>query len=879
MERSSNMKSNKIRKKTIPKIILVLVSFFAVFITFSLYVISEKNIDRANEQRLISFQLADQMRHSTNDLTRMARAFVVIGDPRYKKYYQDILDIRNGKKARPKGYFYSYWITVLADHPSPSPENEQAISLLELMHQFGFPDMEIEKLTEAKLNSDRLASLELTAMELAESVGPGSEVKHARARLMLHDKNYYQIKATIMLPLNDAYRLVQQRTLDTVHHAERLALIFRLIFITITLGAIFMLWRTYVGLRATLGGSADEIHKHLVRIGNGDLSIDITVKPGMENSVLATLSEMQNKLHVNEVQRKHAEAELRIAAVAFESQESLMITDSNNIILRVNRAFCESSGYTAEEIIGKKPCILNSDRHNADFYHAMWKTIHDTGTWQGEIWGQRKNAEVYPKLLTISAVKNSEGIVTHYVGSHIDITERKLTEEKITELAFFDSLTHLPNRTLLQDRLNHAMIASNRNKSFGAVLFLDLDQFKMLNDTSGHDKGDLLLQQVAQRITASIRETDTVARMGGDEFVVVLEDLASTSQEAATQTKLVGMKILNAINQPYQLNGVHHRNSASLGVTLFHGYETPIDDLLKQADLAMYKSKAMGRNALHFFDQSMQTIIVERAVMEVDLRTAIQDNQLVLYYQAQVVSDGRVTGAEVLVRWRHPQRGMLSPAEFIPLSEETGVILPLGQWILETTCAKLALWATRPEMSHLTIAINVSAQQIHETNFVDKIMATIRQTGANPNRLKLELTENLLAENVENVIEKMLALKAHGVSFSLDDFGTGYSSITYLQRLPLDQLKIDKSFVRDVLSDPNDAAVAQAIVALAQSLGLEVIAEGVETEQQRDFLTSIGCHAYQGYFFSQPMPVEGFEEFSKCAVLHITDSLQCRKIG
>ena len=865
MERSSNMKSNKIRKKSIPKIILVLVSFFAVFITFSLYVISEKNIDRANEQRLISFQLADQMRHSTNDLTRMARAFVVIGDPRYKKYYQDILDIRNGKKARPKGYFYSYWITVLADHPSPSPKNEQAISLLELMHQFGFPDTELEKLTEAKLNSDRLASLELTAMELTESVGPGSEVKHARARLMLHDKNYYQIKATIMLPLNDAYRLVQQRTLDTVHHAERLALIFRLIFITITLGAIFMLWRTYVGLRATLGGSADEIHKHLVRIGNGDLSIDITVKPGMENSVLATLSEMQNKLHVNEVQRKHAEAELRIAAVAFESQESLMITDANNIILRVNRAFCESSGYTAEEIIGKKPCILNSDRHNADFYHAMWKTIHDTGTWQGEIWGQRKNAEVYPKLLTISAVKNSEGIVTHYVGSHIDITERKLTEEKITELAFFDSLTHLPNRTLLQDRLNHAMIASNRTKSFGAVLFLDLDQFKMLNDTSGHDKGDLLLQQVAQRITVNIRETDTVARMGGDEFVVVLEDLASTSQEAATQTKLVGMKILNAINQPYQLNGVHHRNSASLGVTLFHGYETPIDDLLKQADLAMYKSKAMGRNALHFFDQSMQTIIVERAAMEVDLRTAIQDNQLVLYYQAQVVSDGRVTGAEVLVRWRHPQRGMLSPAEFIPLSEETGVILPLGQWILETTCAKLALWATRPKMSHLTIAVNVSAQQVHETNFVDKIMATIRQTGANPNRLKLEMTENLLADNVENVIEKMLALKAHGVSFSLDDFGTGYSSITYLQRLPLDQLKIDKSFVRDVLSDPNDAAVAQAIVALAQSLGLEVIAEGVETEQQRDFLTSIGCHAYQGYFFSQPMPVEGFEEFSKCA--------------
>ena len=671
-----------------------------------------------------------------------------------------------------------------------------------------------------------------------------------------------------MLPIIDAYRLMQQRTLDAVHHAENIALIFRLIFITITLGAIFMLWRTYVDLRATLGGSADVIQKHLARIGNGDLSIDITVKPGMENSVLAGLSEMQNKLHANEVERKHAEVELRIASVAFESQESLMITNANNIILRVNRAFCESSGYTAEEVIGKKPRILNSGRHNADFYHAMWKTIHDTGTWQGEIWNRRKNGEIYPKILTISTVKNSKGIVTHFVGSHIDITERKMAEEKITELAFFDSLTHLPNRTLLLDRLKHAMTASNRNRSFGAVLFIDLDQFKMLNDTLGHDKGDLLLQQVAQRITACIRENDTVARMGGDEFVVVLEGLIGTVEEAATQTKIEGRKILRALSQPYQLGEIHHHCTASIGATLFRGQETSIDDLLKQADLAMYKSKAMGRNGLHFFDPVMQTIVIERAAMEVDMRIAILDNQFVLHYQAQIVSDGRVTGAEALVHWRHPQRGMLSPTEFIPLSEESRLILPLGQWVLETACAKLALWAIRPEMSHLTLAVNVSAQQFRETNFVDKTMAVISQTGANPNRLKLELTESLLVENVEDIIEKMLALKAHGVGFSLDDFGTGYSSLTYLKRLPLDQLKIDKSFVRDVLSNPNDAAVARTIVALAQSLGLEVIAEGVETEQQRDFLTSIGCHAYQGYFFSRPLPIEDFEAFAQCATLH-----------
>jgi EAL domain-containing protein (putative c-di-GMP-specific phosphodiesterase class I) len=353
--------------------------------------------------------------------------------------------------------------------------------------------------------------------------------------------------------------------------------------------------------------------------------------------------------------------------------------------------------------------------------------------------------------------------------------------------------------------------------------------------------------------------------MGGDEFVVVLEGLAGTVEEAATQTETIGRKILTAISQPYQLEGIHHHSTASIGATLFHDNETSIDELLKQADLAMYKSKAMGRNGLRFFDPAMQTIVVERTAMEMDLRTAIQDNQFVLHYQAQVGSDGRATGAEALVRWQHPQRGMLRPDDFIPLAEETGLILPLGQWVLETACAQLALWAIRPEMAHLTMSVNVSAQQFHEADFVEKVMAAISQTGADPNRLKLELTESLLVDNVGDIIDKMIALKASGVAFSLDDFGTGYSSLSYLRRLPLNQLKIDKLFVRDVLNDRNDAAIARAIVTLAQNLGIGVIAEGVETRLQRDFLASIGCHAYQGYFFSRPLPVQGFEEFAQQA--------------
>lgn len=444
--------------------------------------------------------------------------------------------------------------------------------------------------------------------------------------------------------------------------------------------------------------------------------------------------------------------------------------------------------------------------------------------------------------------------------------ERKNAEEKIQELAFFDQLTGLPNRILLLDRLKQAITASSRNDSYGALLFIDLDNFKTLNDTLGHDMGDLLLKKVAQRLNACVRAGDTVARLGGDEFMVMLAGLSRSEKEAATQVETVGNKILAELNQTYQLNSVTYRSTPSIGATLFRGHFTAIEDLLKHADLAMYKSKAAGRNALHFFDPTMEAAMTERAALESDLRDAVQGKKLFLHYQAQVVGDGRVTGAEVLLRWQHPQRGMVPPVEFIPLAEETGLILPLGQWVLETACSQLAVWATRPEMAHLTIAVNVSAHQFSQADFVEQVQAVLDSTGADPKGLKLELTESLLVSNVEEVIEKMFALKANGVGFSLDDFGTGYSSLAYLKRLPLDQLKIDQSFVRDVLVDPNDAAIAKTIVALAQSLGLDVIAEGVETALQRDFLASSGCHCYQGYFFSRPLPLKDFEHFANASI-------------
>ena len=560
---------------------------------------------------------------------------------------------------------------------------------------------------------------------------------------------------------------------------------------------------------------------------------------------------------------KLVEQELRIAASAFETQEGMIITDIHERILRVNAACIDITGYTAQEAVGQTPRLFSSERHDAAFYQDMWSSINATGAWKGEIWNRRKNGEVYPQWLTISAVTGVDGAITHYVASFIDISQRKAAEDKIRNLAFYDPLTHLPNRRLLLDRLQQAMHASARNANGGALLFIDLDSFKTLNDTLGHDKGDLLLTSVARRLNATVRRNDTVARLGGDEFVIMMEGLSLIATDAAAQARLVAEKILDTFDQPHDLAGLAYHSTACIGIALFAQQSVSVDELLKHADLAMYQAKTSGRATLRFFDPQMQAAAMARAALETDLREGLHAQQLRLYYQPQVDDDGHVTGAEALVRWPHPQRGMIPPLEFIPMAEETGLILPLGQWVLETACAQLAAWAQRPELARFTVAVNVSALQLRQRDFVDQVLAVLQRTGADPHRLKLELTESLLVSNIEDVIEKMFALKAKGVGFSLDDFGTGYSSLSYLKRLPLDQLKIDQSFVRDIHVDPNDAAIARTIVALADSLGLGVIAEGVETKAQRDFLSSSGCHAHQGYFFSRPLPIDEFEQFAQ----------------
>ena len=1014
--------------------------FVILTAVFFLYVRAEKKIDRANELRQQSFMLAQELRQSSDDLTRMVRTYVATGDPIYKRHFQEILDIRDGKKPRPVNYQNIYWDTVLLNDQRPRPPGS-AISLLELMRQAGFAEEEFAKLSEAKANSDALTRTEFAAMALVESTNPPSEANRAKAIQMLHDAAYHQAKARIMQPISEFNLMADQRTLKAVHDAESFATLIRLALILFGLSLIFLLWRTRRNLHAILGGSVNELHARIARLGSGDFSAVIPVSTGMENSVLSWLSETQinlaridaqrknaetrnqrltqlyaalshcnqaivrctneaelfgsicrdivsfgglkmawigvideqNKLirpvasagsgteylkelkistdstshlgptsraccenqpfwiqdfqhdpstavwheigakfgwaasaalpvhrngvvlgafslyadvtdafdedvrnllveivtdidyalkiFMNEAQRKQAEMDLRIAAAAFESQEAMLVTDAKNVILRVNRAFTESTGYSAEEAIGRTPRLIQSGRHNADFYSEMWKIINRTGGWQGEVWDQRKNGEEYQKWLTISAVKDENGAVTNYIGTHYDITERKNAEEKIRRLAFFDPLTGLPNRTLLLDRLKQAMSVGARSGNYGALLLIDLDNFKTLNDTLGHDMGDMLLKQVAQRLNTSVREGDTVARLGGDEFVVMLTNLGTIEADAAAQVETEAQKLLFTFNQTYQLKDIAHHVTPSIGATLFRGHLTVIDDLLKQVDLAMYKSKAAGRNMLHFFDPAMEAAALERVSLEADLRVALEQHQFMLYYQPQLdLRIGQLVGVEALVRWQHPKRGIVSPLEFIPIAEETGLIIPIGDWVLQEACRQLGEWRASG-IKHIKMSVNLAAKQFSDQNLPARIQEVIVKYALPPESLELEVTESMTMGSPADAIEMMKVLTSQGQSMSIDDFGTGYSSLAYLKLFPISTLKIDRAFVKDIETDPNDAAICDITVLLAHKLGMKVVAEGVETEGQLKFLNSIGCEKIQGYLISKPLPAEQAENF------------------
>ncbi|HYD77250.1 bifunctional diguanylate cyclase/phosphodiesterase [Ramlibacter sp.] len=573
-------------------------------------------------------------------------------------------------------------------------------------------------------------------------------------------------------------------------------------------------------------------------------------------------------LHLRDVtSRRKAQEQLRLLEGSIARlNDVVIITEAGPFsepgprIVFVNDAFERRTGYTRDEVIGRSPRLLqgpNTQRASLDRIRAAMEEWRPARV---DLVNYKKNGEPFWVDLDVSPVWDRERKLTHWVAVGRDVTERKLAEEKIQHLAFYDPLTKLPNRQLLMDRL-HAALNDPARPREGALMFIDLDNFKVLNDTLGHQKGDLLLQLVAERLRSCVAKGDTVARLGGDEFVILLENRGDKPLDPAKGAHAVADRILAALGEPYVLPGYLHHSTCSIGVTLFSRSDRTVSELLKQADLAMYQAKSSGRNTVCFFDPEMQAVVSAHAALAADMRQAWRENQFRIDYQPQVDVEGRMIGVEALLRWHHPQRGVVPPDQFIPAAEETALIIPIGRWVLDQACAQIAAWEQRSDRAHLSIAVNVSVRQFRHPEFVDEVMQAIEQSGIQPHKLKLELTESLLADGIDVTIAKMGSLKEMGVALSLDDFGIGYSSLSYLKRLPLDQLKIDREFVKDILTDANDAAIARTVIGLAHSLNLDVIAEGVETPEQRDFLARQGCLSYQGYLFSRPLPIAELEAF------------------
>ncbi len=610
--------------------------------------------------------------------------------------------------------------------------------------------------------------------------------------------------------------------------------------------------RTPIRFGDMWAGQTIETERRLMRKDGSCVQVELRARmlpDGRLQSVVRDITE-----------RKRAEEELRIAAATFDSHEAIVITDPRSNIIRVNQAFTEITGYLPGEVLGRNPRIMSSGRHDRDFYIDMWQRLLHEGRWAGEIWDRRKNGHLYPKWMTITAIRNERHEVTQYVAIFSDITARKQAEDEIRNLAFYDALTRLPNRRLFLDRFNAALPASARRNNYGATLFIDLDRFKTLNDTLGHECGDLLLKEVGVRIKSCVREMDTVARFGGDEFVVLLESVSEERDDASRNVALVAEKIREALAKPYMLKDHEHHSSPSIGICLFQGNKESVDTLLEHADMAMYQAKQAGRNTVRFFDPVMQQNVASHDALENDLHHAIALRQLHLHYQIQVDNEDRPIGAEVLLRWTHPERGMVMPGQFIPVAEESSLIIDIGNWVLQTVCQQLAQWSKDDKMRHLTLTVNISAKQFSQPDFVDLVADTLSLHQADPTRLKMELSEKLVLADIDGTMEKIDALKALGVRLAIDNFSTVYSSLSYLKQLSSDQIKIHQDFVQGITQGGNDAQLVQTIIDLAKSLDMNIFAEGVETEAQRAFLQRHDCTTYQGYLFSKPVSLEAFED-------------------
>lgn len=943
------------------------------------YTAAEQDLSGQRDKRLQSLELSDELRQSSDDITRMVRTYIVTGDETYKEYTNEIIGIRDGKRPRPVEYNKVYWDLVLRDDERPTPMAEPT-PLLERMRDAGFTVQEFEKLVEAKENSDELTHREFTAIELIESVVPTPEPSRTAATKMVHDAAYHEAKANIMRPIRDFEVMVDQRTQSAINSAEKRVYIYRTAILLSALLLGLILWSTRRTLRNALGASVTTLYQVADQLGASRSGHVISVQPTRPESVLGQLTQTQQQLLALEqsssaaeiaqrdierrfydlaeasgdwiwetdtewkftfvsenalsqlgfraenmlgmqvmslvppgekdrvraeldsitdngtsfrdleiplvsdtgfvhttlssgnpmtdtygeivgyrgivrdvtAEREHQE-QLRVVATAFETLEPLIITDAQGEIVRINRALTDSLGYTIEQLRGKTVASLLASRHEQSFYQEMWSAATRHRTWQGEVWMQRQNQTSYPGWLSVSAVLNDNQRPTHYVCTCLDLTDRKDAESQVAKLAYFDQLTGLPNRTMFMDRLKQAMLTATKTGVYGALLLIDLDHFKSLNDTRGHAIGDQLLNDVAHRLTRCLKRESFIARLGGDEFMVLLPNVSSLETEARIRAEGAAEKILTTLRQPFQLDSTVHFSTQSIGVAVFLGDDVPLEELMRHVDLAMYHAKSTGRDTFSFFEKSLEQAADRRAQMERDLRSGLSDDSFSLAFQPQVGPDGLVVGLEALLRWDNTDWQHISISEVIDVAEGSGLIIPLGVRIFEMACEQVRSWSKHPTLSRLHVAINVSARQLAERDFVSQVQAILQRTGVPAQQLKIEITESVFIDNSEEVIARLLELKEMGFSISLDDFGTGYSSMRYLQQLPLNELKIDRSFVANILHDSSAEAIARSVVNLGDNLGIQVLAEGVETEAQRNAMIRLGCYAWQGYLLSAPV--------------------------
>ncbi|VAW48653.1 diguanylate cyclase/phosphodiesterase (GGDEF & EAL domains) with PAS/PAC sensor(s) [hydrothermal vent metagenome] len=540
------------------------------------------------------------------------------------------------------------------------------------------------------------------------------------------------------------------------------------------------------------------------------------------------------------------------------ASEAVVFTDAKGLITDINDAYEKITGYQRSELIGRNPNVLKSGRHDRSFYQDMWIQIKTQGYWSGEVWDRRKSGEIYPKWLMINAMLDEKKSAVGYVGIFSDLSDQKEAEQKLKELSFYDPLTHLPNRVLFKDRLSVGISIAKRDKHQLAVLLIDLDRFKVVNDSLGHNAGDELLELISQRFLTLGRESDTVARLGGDEFAVLLPELNSPEDAS-----VVAQNFIDALLKPFHLQGHNLNISASIGISVFPCDGVDVDGLVKRAELALYKAKEQGRNHYQYFSQELQDAVFDQLEMEDEMQYAILNQQFTLYYQPKIsLATNKITGMEALVRWVHPEKGLIPPDKFIPLAEESGLIIPLGEWILQTACRETAEWVKKYDDS-LVVAVNLSAKQFKADNLLETIQNTLKLYQLKPKNIELEITESCVMENVEGALQTMKDFRKHQLKLAIDDFGTGYSSLGYLKQFPMNTLKIDRSFVMDLTTDSDDAAIVEIVILLADKLGLDVVAEGVETDAQLNFLREQGCQYVQGYLLSRPLPADEFEQFLK----------------